>query len=64
LAGGVVEIGHATAPWEAYLAFLFMGIGWAGHRRHDVAMLAQHLLIVIAATLVCVLAFAADASTP
>ena len=30
LAGGVVEIGHATLPWEAYLAFLFMGIGWAG----------------------------------
>jgi MFS family permease len=30
LAGGVIEIGHATAPWQAYLAFLFMGIGWAG----------------------------------
>jgi MFS family permease len=30
MAGGVIEIGHATAPWEAYLAFLFMGIGWAG----------------------------------
>jgi MFS family permease len=30
LAGGVIEIGHATVPWEAYLAFLFMGIGWAG----------------------------------
>jgi MFS family permease len=30
LAGGVIEIGHATNPWEAYLAFLFMGIGWAG----------------------------------
>jgi MFS family permease len=30
LAGGVIGIGHATAPWEAYLAFLFMGIGWAG----------------------------------
>jgi len=30
LAGGVVEIGQATAPWQAYLAFLFMGIGWAG----------------------------------
>jgi MFS family permease len=30
LAGGVVQIGHATVPWEAYLAFLLMGIGWAG----------------------------------
>jgi MFS family permease len=30
LAAGVVEIGHANAPWEAYLAFLFTGIGWAG----------------------------------
>jgi MFS family permease len=30
LAGGVIEIGRATVPWEAYLAFLFMGIGWAG----------------------------------
>jgi MFS family permease len=30
LAGGVIEIGHAAVPWEAYLAFLFMGIGWAG----------------------------------
>ena len=30
LAGGVIEIGHARVPWEAYLAFLFMGIGWAG----------------------------------
>jgi hypothetical protein len=30
LAGGVVEIGRATVPWEAYLAFLFMGIGWSG----------------------------------
>jgi len=30
LAGGVTEIGHAAVPWEAYLAFLFMGIGWAG----------------------------------
>jgi hypothetical protein len=29
LAGGVIEIGHAIVPWEAYLAFLFMGIGWA-----------------------------------
>jgi MFS family permease len=30
LAVGVIEIGQATVPWEAYLAFLFMGIGWAG----------------------------------
>ncbi len=30
LAGGVIEIGHATAPWQAYLAFLLMGVGWAG----------------------------------
>jgi MFS family permease len=30
LAGGVIGIGHATAPWQAYLAFLVMGIGWAG----------------------------------
>jgi MFS family permease len=30
LAAGVIEIGHATIPWEAYLAFLLMGIGWAG----------------------------------
>ena len=30
LATRVVEIGHANAPWEVYLAFLFMGIGWAG----------------------------------
>src|SRR5258708_4086811 len=30
LAGGVIGIGHATAPWQAYLAFLLMGIGWAG----------------------------------
>jgi MFS family permease len=30
LAGGVIGIGHATAPWQGYLAFLFMGIGWAG----------------------------------
>jgi MFS family permease len=30
LAGGVFEIGHATVPWQAYLAFLSMGIGWAG----------------------------------
>jgi MFS family permease len=30
LAGGVVGIGHAGAPWQVYLAFLLMGIGWAG----------------------------------
>jgi MFS family permease len=30
LGGGVIEIGRASAPWEAYLAFLMMGIGWAG----------------------------------
>jgi MFS family permease len=30
LAGGVIEIGRATAPWQVYLAFLLMGIGWAG----------------------------------
>jgi MFS family permease len=30
LAGGVIEIGHAIVPWEAYLAFLIMGIGWVG----------------------------------
>jgi MFS family permease len=30
LAAGVVEIGHANVPWEAYLSFLFTGIGWAG----------------------------------
>jgi MFS family permease len=30
LAGGVIGIGQATAPWQAYLAFLLMGIGWAG----------------------------------
>ena len=29
LALGVAGIGQATAPWQAYLAFLFMGIGWA-----------------------------------
>jgi MFS family permease len=29
MAGGVAGIGHATVPWQAYLAFLFMGIGWA-----------------------------------
>jgi MFS family permease len=30
LAGGVIWIGQATVPWQAYLAFLLMGIGWAG----------------------------------
>src|ERR1700730_15687672 len=30
MAGGVIEIGQATVPWHAYLAFLLMGIGWAG----------------------------------
>jgi MFS family permease len=30
LAGGVIEIGRVTAPWQAYLAFLLMGVGWAG----------------------------------
>jgi MFS family permease len=30
LAGGVIEIGQATVPWQVYLAFLWMGIGWAG----------------------------------
>lgn len=30
LAGGVIEIGQATVPWQVYLAFLLMGIGWAG----------------------------------
>lgn len=30
LASGVIEIGRATVPWEVYLAFLLMGIGWAG----------------------------------
>jgi MFS family permease len=30
LAGGVVLIGRATTPWEAYFAFLSMGVGWAG----------------------------------
>jgi len=29
LAFGVMGIGQATAPWQAYLAFLFIGIGWA-----------------------------------
>ena len=30
MATGVAKIGQATAPWQAYLAFLLMGIGWAG----------------------------------
>jgi len=29
MALGVVGIGRAAVPWQAYLAFLFMGIGWA-----------------------------------
>src|ERR1700742_74852 len=30
LACGVIEIGHTSAPWQAYIAFLLMGVGWAG----------------------------------
>jgi MFS family permease len=30
LAGGVILIGRATSPWEAYFAFLSLGVGWAG----------------------------------
>jgi MFS family permease len=30
LASGVIEVGQATVPWQVYLAFLLMGIGWAG----------------------------------
>jgi hypothetical protein len=30
LASGVVEVGQATVLWQVYLAFLLMGIGWAG----------------------------------
>ena len=30
LAGGVIEIGRAIAPWQVYFAFLLMGTGWAG----------------------------------
>jgi MFS family permease len=30
LGSGVIEIGQATMPWQVYLAFLLMGIGWAG----------------------------------
>ena len=29
MAGGVAGIGQVTAPWQAYLAFFAMGIGWA-----------------------------------
>ena len=29
LAGGVAAIGHADRLWQAYLAFLVMGLGWA-----------------------------------
>jgi len=29
MACGVAGIGQVTAPWQAYLAFLAMGIGWA-----------------------------------
>jgi len=29
LAGGVAGIGQTDAPWQAYMAFLAMGIGWA-----------------------------------
>ncbi len=29
LALGVAGIGQATSPWQVYVAFLFMGIGWA-----------------------------------
>jgi len=29
LAGGVAALGHVAAPWQAYAAFLVMGIGWA-----------------------------------
>jgi MFS family permease len=30
MATGVAGIGQAMAPWQVYLAFLLMGIGWAG----------------------------------
>lgn len=30
LAAGVIGVGRATEPWQVYLAFLAMGIGWAG----------------------------------
>lgn len=30
LASGVIEVGQATVPWQVYLAFRLMGIGWAG----------------------------------
>jgi MFS family permease len=29
MAGGVAGIGQVTAPWQAYLAFFTMGVGWA-----------------------------------
>jgi MFS family permease len=29
MAGGVAWVGQAVAPWQVYLAFLLMGIGWA-----------------------------------
>ena len=29
MAGGVAGIGQVVAPWQAYLAFFAMGIGWA-----------------------------------
>jgi MFS family permease len=29
LAGGVAAIGQVAAPWQAYAAFLVMGVGWA-----------------------------------
>lgn len=29
LAAGIIAIGHATIPFEAYLAFIVMGVGWA-----------------------------------
>jgi MFS family permease len=29
LAAGVAAMGHVAAPWQAYAAFLVMGVGWA-----------------------------------
>lgn len=29
MASGVAGIGQAAVPWQVYLAFLFMGVGWA-----------------------------------
>jgi MFS family permease len=29
MASGVAGVGMAALPWQAYLAFLFMGVGWA-----------------------------------